>query len=177
MFLLPYKGILPTIGNAVYIAPNAAVVGDIHIGDNSNIWFNVSMRGDVNYIRIGARTNIQDNSCIHVTRVTHPTLIGDNVTIGHSATLHGCVLEDACFVGMQACILDGAVVETGAMVAAGSLVTPNKRVKSGALWGGSPAKFLRPLTPEEQAFIMISADNYVRLGAEYLGESPVEITA
>lgn len=168
MHILPYKGILPTLGNNVYIAPNAAVVGDIHIGDHSNIWFNVSMRGDVNYIRIGTRTNIQDNSCIHVTRVTHPTLIGDNVTIGHSATLHGCVLEDACFVGMQACILDGAVVETGAMVAAGSLVTPNKRVKSGELWGGSPAKFLRPLTPEEQAFIMISADNYVRLGHEYL---------
>ncbi len=100
--------------------------------------------------------------------MTHPTRIGDNVTIGHSATLHGCVLEDACFVGMQACILDGAVVETGAMVAAGSLVTPNKRVKSGELWGGSPAKFLRRLTPEEQAFILISADNYVRLGNEYL---------
>ena len=165
--ILPFRSIRPRLGAQVFIAPNAAVIGDVEIGDAASIWFNCTVRGDVNYIRIGQRTNIQDNTCIHVTRVTHPTLIGSNVTIGHSVTLHGCVLEDACFIGMQACLLDGVVVESGAMVAAGALVTPGKRVKAGELWGGAPARFLRPMTQDEKDFVIISADNYVRLAAEY----------
>jgi carbonic anhydrase/acetyltransferase-like protein (isoleucine patch superfamily) len=148
------------------------VIGEVALGDDSSVWFNTTVRGDVNYIRIGKRTNIQDNSCVHVTRVTHPTLIGSDVTIGHSVTLHGCVLEDACFIGMGATILDGAVVETGAMVAAGALVTPGKRVKAGEVWGGSPAKCLRPMTEAEKEFILVSAQNYVRLAAEYRTYQP-----
>lgn len=166
--ILPFRNIRPKLGDGVFIAPNAAVIGDVEIGADAGIWFNCTVRGDVNYIRIGARTNVQDNTCIHVTRVTHPTLIGSDVTIGHSVTLHGCVLEDGCFIGMQACLLDGAVVESGAMVAAGALVTPGKRVKSGEVWGGSPARFMRPMTQAEKDFIAVSADNYVRLKNEYL---------
>lgn len=165
--IFPFRNVLPKIGARVFIAPNAVVIGDVAIGEASSIWFGCTVRGDVNHIRIGRRTNIQDHTCIHVTRLTHPTIIGDNVTIGHAVTLHGCVLEDACFIGMQACLLDGAVVESGGMVAAGALVTPGKRVKSGELWGGSPARLLRPMTQQEKDFVMISADNYVRLAAEY----------
>lgn len=165
--LLPYKKTSPLLHSGSWIAPNAAVIGDVHIGTDSSIWFGVTVRGDVNHIRIGNRTNIQDNSCVHVTRVTHPTLIGDNVTIGHAVTLHGCILEDNCFIGMKACIMDGAVIESGGMVAAGAVVPPNKRVKAGEVWAGVPAKFFRPMTEQEKAFIAISADNYVRLAKEY----------
>jgi carbonic anhydrase/acetyltransferase-like protein (isoleucine patch superfamily) len=132
-YIFPFQGTKPTISDSAWIAPGAAVIGDVVLGADASVWFNCTVRGDVNYIRIGARTNIQDNTCIHVTRVTHPTLIGANVTIGHSVTLHGCELQDGCFIGMGATILDGAVVESGAYVAAGALVTPGKRVKSGEL--------------------------------------------
>ncbi|MBY0406933.1 MAG: gamma carbonic anhydrase family protein, partial [Rickettsiales bacterium] len=150
------------------IAPGAAIVGDVEIGPDCGIWFGCVVRADVNKVRIGARTNVQDGTTIHVTRDTAPTLIGEGVTIGHAVLLHGCILEDNCFIGMRATVMDGAVVETGAMVAAGALVTPGKRVPSGQLWAGSPAKYFRDLTPEDAAFFPVSAENYVKHAREYL---------
>ena len=163
-----YKNITPKIGNDVFIAENAAVIGDIEIGDESNIWFNVSMRGDVHEIRIGKRTNIQDNSVVHVTRNVSGTYIGDEVTIGHGAIIHACTIGNQAFIGMGAILLDEVVIEDRAMVAAGALVTPGKRVPTGQLWGGSPARYMRDLTEEELAFFPVSADNYVKLAQEYL---------
>lgn len=169
----PYRGefspllIYPKIAATAYIATNAAVIGDVHIGEDSGIWYGSTVRGDVNYIRIGNRTNVQDGSVIHVTRNTGPTLIGSEVTIGHAVLMHACDLRDRCFIGMRATIMDDVVVETDAMVAAGALVTPGKRVPSGELWAGSPAKFFRKLTADEIKHIGDSADNYVRLCREY----------
>jgi carbonic anhydrase/acetyltransferase-like protein (isoleucine patch superfamily) len=164
----PYKNIAPTIGKDVFIAEGAVVIGDVHIGEESNIWFGCVVRGDVNYIRIGSRTNIQDGSVIHVTRKTGPTFIGSGVTIGHSVLLHACRLEDDCFIGMHATVMDDAVVESGAWVAAGALVTPGKRVLKGQIWAGNPARYLRDVKPEEAAFIAVSSQNYVELAKDYL---------
>lgn len=164
----PYKGIMPTIAADVFIAEGAVVIGDVHIGSKSNVWFGCVIRGDVHRIRIGERTNIQDGTVIHVTRKVGPTTIGSGVTIGHSVLLHACTLEDNCFVGMHATVMDGAVVESGAWVAAGALVTPNKRILKGQIWAGNPAKFLRNMTEEEKAFIAISASNYVELAGDYI---------
>lgn len=166
--VLPYKGIYPTIADDAFIAPSADIIGDVTIGAKSGIWFGCVIRGDVNTIRIGERTNIQDGSIVHVTRKTHPTIIGSRVTIGHKALLHGCTLEDDCFIGMGAIIMDGAVVESGGMVAAGALITPNKIVKKGEIWAGNPARFFRVMTEEEQAFIAISEANYTKHAEEYL---------
>lgn len=160
--ILPFNGIMPTIHPDAWIAPGAIVIGDVHIGAHSSIWFGCVVRGDVNHIRIGERTNVQDNSVIHVTRKTAPTLIGSGITIGHQAMLHGCTLEDGCFIGMKSCVMDGATVKTGAMVAACANITPGKTLESGQLWAGNPAKYFRDLKEEEAAFIGISAENYVR---------------
>ena len=173
-YILPYRGeyhpagISPTVSPQAFIAPGAAVIGDVQIGADSGVWFGCVIRGDVNSVRIGERTNIQDGTMIHVTRHTGPTTIGSNVTIGHAALLHACTLEDNCFVGMRATIMDGAVVESGGWVAAGALVTPGKRIPKGQLWAGSPAKFFRDLTQEDIAFIPVSAENYVKHAREYL---------
>ncbi|MBV8939662.1 MAG: gamma carbonic anhydrase family protein [Alphaproteobacteria bacterium] len=172
--ILPYQGeyalqaVSPRIAASAFIAANAAVIGDVEIGEESSIWYGCVVRGDVHRIRIGNRTNIQDGTVVHVTRGTGPTLIGSNVTIGHAALLHACTLEDNSFIGMRATLMDGVVVENGAQVAAGALVTPGKRIPTGELWAGSPARLFRKLTPEEQAFISESADNYVRLSREHL---------
>ena len=172
--ILPYRGeyhpagISPTISPEAFIAPGAVVVGDVHIGAGSGVWFGCVVRGDVAPVRIGERTNIQDGTVIHVTRETGPTTIGSGVTIGHCALLHACTLEDGCFIGMRATIMDGVVVESGAWVGAGALVTPGKRVPAGQVWMGSPAKYARDLTTEEQQFIAISANNYHRHVQEYL---------
>ncbi len=165
--ILPYKGILPKIHPDAWIAPNAAIAGDVEIGVDSNIWFGVQMRGDVHEIRIGKRTNIQDGCVLHVTRNVSGCYVGDNVTVGHMALLHACTIESDSFIGMGAIILDEAVVESGAMVAAGAMVTPGKRVPSGELWAGRPAKFMRKLTKEDLDFFPVSADNYVKLSKEY----------
>jgi carbonic anhydrase/acetyltransferase-like protein (isoleucine patch superfamily) len=172
--ILPYKGeynpkgVWPTISPKAFIAPGASVIGDVVIGEDTGVWFGCVIRGDVNIVRIGSRTNIQDGTVIHVTRETGPTHIGNNVTIGHSVLLHACTLEDDCFVGMHATIMDGAVVESGGWVAAGALVTPGKRIPKGQIWAGNPAKYFRDLKSEEAAFIPVSAGNYVEHAREYL---------
>jgi carbonic anhydrase/acetyltransferase-like protein (isoleucine patch superfamily) len=162
------KGISPTISDKAFIAPGSAIIGDVEIGADCGIWFGCVVRGDVNIIRIGERSNIQDGTIIHVTRKTGPTIIGKNVTVGHSVLLHACILEDDCFVGMHSTIMDGAVVESGGWVAAGALVTPGKRIPKGQIWAGNPAKYFRDLKPEERDFIPVSAQNYVDLAREYL---------
>lgn len=167
--ILPYKGILPTIHPDAFIAPGAVVIGDVHIGAESNIWFGCVIRGDVNIIRIGTRTNIQDGTVVHVTRKTGPTIIGSGITIGHQALLHACTLEDGCFIGMGATVMDFAVVESGAFVGAGALVTPKKRIPAGETWAGNPAKLFRAVSEAEAAFIPVSAQNYVDLAREYKG--------
>ncbi len=168
--ILPYKGTLPTISPEAFVAPNAAVIGDVVIGAGTGVWFSCTIRGDVHEIRIGENTNIQDGTVVHVTRGKFGCYIGSNITIGHNATIHACKLEDGCFIGMGATVMDGVVVESGAMIAAGALVTPGKRVKKGELWAGSPAKFLRELSQEELDFFAVSAAHYANLAAEYRQE-------
>lgn len=166
--ILPYNGIYPKIHPTAFIAPGAAVIGDVEIGAHTNVWFGCVIRGDVNTIRIGERTNIQDGTIVHVTNKTGPTTIGSDITIGHKAVLHACILEDACFVGMGATAMDFATVKTGGMLAAGALLTPNKQVPGGQLWAGSPAKYFRDMTREESEWIHGSAKHYVTLGQDYL---------
>jgi carbonic anhydrase/acetyltransferase-like protein (isoleucine patch superfamily) len=167
--ILPYRDRFPKIAEDAFIAPTATVIGDVEIGAQANLWFGVIVRGDVNRIRIGARTNVQDATMIHCTGMggDFPTLIGDDVTIGHMVVLHGCTLEDKCMVGIKAVVMDGVVVESGGMVAAGALVTPGKRVKKGELWAGSPARKLRDLGPDEFRMIERLPGRYAELGAEY----------
>jgi carbonic anhydrase/acetyltransferase-like protein (isoleucine patch superfamily) len=163
----PFKGVLPEIAGDVWVAGNAAVIGDVKIGPGSSVWYSVTIRGDVEPIRIGSGTNIQDGTVVHVQEGVSGTFIGNNVTIGHAAMLHACTLEDGSFVGMRATVLDQAVVETGAMVAAGALVTPGKIVRKGELWSGVPAKKFRDLTEEDRGYFDVSAIHYADLAAEY----------
>jgi gamma-carbonic anhydrase len=168
----PYDGITPKIAPDAFIAETAVVIGDVEIGAEASIWYGCVLRGDSNRIKIGARTNIQDGTIIHVNHEREgaagtKTTIGSDVTVGHMALLHACTLEDGSFVGMKACVMDGVVVETGAMVAAGALVTPGKRVKRGELWAGSPAKLMRPLSEKEIAYFAYSAQHYAELAATY----------
>lgn len=164
----PYKDKTPVIDPSAFIAENAVITGDVVIGADSNIWYGVIMRGDVNNIVIGARTNIQDGTVIHVSSFGHNTVIGNDVTVGHMALLHACHIRDGGFVGMQACVMDGAVVESEAMVAAGSLVTPGKIIPSRQLWGGRPARFMRELNEDDLKHLKWSSSHYVRMSKEYL---------
>jgi gamma-carbonic anhydrase len=156
----PYQGIYPRIANDVFLASGAKIIGDVEIGRGSSIWYNTVIRGDVNYIRIGEMTNVQDLSMLHVTNKRFPLNIGSRVTIGHSVTLHGCTLQDICFIGMGAVILDGAVIEKKAMVAAGAIVKQGFTVPTGMLAAGVPAKIIRPLTEEEMDDFYMSAERY-----------------
>lgn len=165
--IMPYKGITPTIHPEAFVAAGAVVIGDVHIGKDTNIWFGCVIRGDVNTIRIGERTNIQDGTIVHVTRETGPTKIGSGVTIGHQATIHACTLEDDSFVGMGATVIDGVVVETHGFVAAGAMVPPNKRIPTGQMWTGNPAKYFRDLTEKEHEYFAYSAQHYVDLANDY----------
>lgn len=165
--ILPWQGVWPTIADSAFIAPNSVVIGDTEIGAESSIWFNVTIRGDVNIIRIGARSNIQDGTVVHVTRERFGTFIGDDVLIGHMATIHGCTLESGSFVGMGATIMDGAVIEGGAMVAAGALVSPGKIVRKGQLWAGTPARYIRDLKPEELESLPKGTAHYANMGRQY----------
>jgi carbonic anhydrase/acetyltransferase-like protein (isoleucine patch superfamily) len=155
----------PQVPASTFVAPSASVIGDVEVGSKSSIWYGAVLRGDVNSIKVGSMTNIQDGSIVHVAKTNIsgnvlPTTIGSNVTIGHNAILHACTVEDEAFVGMGATLLDGVTVEKGAMVAAGSLVTQKTTVPAGEIWAGNPAKFLRKLTAQETAFITKSAESY-----------------
>jgi len=159
--IVAHHGVLPTIPNSVTLFPGARIIGNVVIGERSSIWYNVVIRGDVNYIRIGEETNIQDGSVLHVTHDTHPLVIGNRVTAGHAVRLHGCTIEDETLIGIGAIVLDGAVVEQGSMVAAGALVPPGMRVPSGKLVAGVPARVLRDLSTVELADFAASASRYV----------------
>lgn len=176
MTIRPFNGTTPKIAASAYIDEAAVVIGDVHIGEDSSIWPMVAARGDVHHIRIGARTNIQDGSVLHVTADNqfnpggYPLTIGDEVTVGHGAILHACTVEDLCLIGMGATVLDGAVVRSQAMVAAGSLVPPGKVLEGGYLWVGSPVKQARPLKPAELEYLSFSAQHYVALKNRHRGD-------
>lgn len=167
---------VPNVHKDAFVAPSASVIGDIEVGEGSSIWYGCVLRGDVNSIKIGSGTNIQDNSLVHVAKSNIngkvlPAIIGDNVTVGHGAVLHGCTVEDEAFVGMGATLLDGVVVEKNGMVAAGSLVRQYTKIPCGEVWAGNPAQFLRRLTEEEIAFISQSAANYKNLAKVHATEN------
>ena len=174
MNIRPDLDTLPRLGANVYIDAAALVVGNVEMGDDASLWPFAVARGDVNYVRIGARTNIQDGSVLHVTHDGpyspggFPLLIGADVTIGHGAILHACTIEDACLIGMRATILDGAVVRRHGMVGAGAVVTPGKIIGEGELWLGNPARRVRELTVAQIEQLYYSARHYVRLKNEYL---------
>lgn len=168
----------PTISDDAFIADGARIIGNVVIGAESSIWFNAVLRGDANAITIGARSNIQDGSVIHVNPGRYPAVIGDEVTVGHQVTLHGCELRDRCFVGIQSIVMDGCVIEEGAMLAAGSFLAAGKRIPAGELWRGSPAKPFRPLRERERKLVSMAAGQYVNLASTYRqgrGISPVAI--
>ena len=163
----PYQGRWPTLGARVFLAPGAHLCGDVVLGDDVSFWFHTVARGDVNTIRIGARTNIQDGTVLHVTHVRHPLVIGAGVVVGHQAVLHGCTVEDGALIGIGARVLDGAVVERGAQVGAGAVVAPGHRVQAGHLALGIPARTARPLTEEEIQRIAETVDRYAVLKEHY----------
>jgi gamma-carbonic anhydrase len=165
--LRPFRSIHPTIHPSAYVDISAQVIGDVHLGAESSIWMNVVVRGDVHHVRIGARTNLQDLTLVHVMRDTHPTLIGDEVTVGHSAVVHGCTIEDRCLIGMGAILLNGCRIGTGSIVAAGTLVPEGMVVPPGSMVMGLPGRVRRPLTADEDASIGWYAGNYVRYRLDY----------
>lgn len=167
MAILSHHGKSPLLGRDVFVAPSADIIGEVSIGDQSSVWFQVVIRGDVHTIEIGARTNIQDQSCLHVTRKRSPLRIGDDCTIGHRVVLHGCTVRNRVLVGMGAIVMDDAWIEDDCIIGAGSLVTQGTRIPSGHLAMGSPAKVVRPLKKEELEFLRLSAQNYVLDGQEY----------
>lgn len=188
--IIPYRGVVPRIHPTAFVAPGAVVIGDVEIGAESSVWFGCVIRGDVNHVRIGARTNIQDGTIIHVASGEqparlgagaqdksgrdwkgYPTLIGDGVTVGHMALLHACVVENGGFVGMKAAVMDGAVIEGQGMLAAGAVLTPTKRIARGQLWAGTPAKFWRDLSLEDIEQFELRAQQYVELAASYRAEA------
>lgn len=165
--VLPFKGTHPEIAADVFLAPTACVLGDVHIGAGSSVFFGAVLRGDVHHIRIGEMTNIQDGAVGHVTTNRHPLIIGHRVTVGHRAVIHGCTIGDESLIGMGSVVLDGAVVEPGAMVAAGALVSPGKVVQSGWLWAGVPARPVRELTADEKKYLGWSAQHYQKVAADF----------
>jgi len=165
---LAFRGQAPRVAPEAWIAESAVLIGAVEIAARANVWFGAVLRGDIAPISVGESTNIQDGTVVHVSgRLPAGTRIGANVTIGHMCLIHACTLEDGCFIGMKACVMDDAVVETGAWVAAGALVTPGKRVKAGELWAGTPARLLRPVSAEEQRYMAHLPAQYARLADEY----------
>jgi carbonic anhydrase/acetyltransferase-like protein (isoleucine patch superfamily) len=162
------RGVMPTVASSAYVDASAQVIGDVAIGEESSIWMNVVMRGDVNCIRLGARANVQDGTIVHVMRGTHPTVIGDEVTIGHAAVIHGCTIEDRVLVGMGAIVLNGAVIGRDSIVAAGALVVEGTGIPPGSLVMGSPARVRRALTDDEVASIGQYAASYVKYRLDYM---------
>lgn len=169
----PYKNIQPRVPASTYVDEAAVIIGDVALGEDVSVWPMVTIRGDVNHIRIGDRTNIQDGCVLHVTHPGAygpggPLIIGDDVTLGHNAVLHACTIEDQCLIGMGSIVLDGAVVRAGAMVGAGSVVSPGKELEGGHLYLGSPARAVRELNDKEKAFLLYSAQHYVSLKNDYI---------
>ncbi|MEJ0063470.1 MAG: gamma carbonic anhydrase family protein [Alphaproteobacteria bacterium] len=165
--IMPYKGIWPKIDPAAFVAPGAVVIGDVEIGPESSIWPGCVLRGDVHVIRIGARTNIQDGTVIHVTTGGQGTHVGSGVTVGHMVVLHDCTIEDNAFVGMKSCVMDRARIKSQGMLATMGLLTAGKVISGGELWAGNPAKLWRALKPEEIAEFHHRADHYAQLAASY----------
>lgn len=163
-----FAGKSPQVGEGTFLADNAVLVGDVEVGARSSIWFGAVLRGDVFHIRVGEETSIQDNAVIHVTHGQHATRVGSRVTVGHSVTLHGCLIGDLCIVGMGSILLDGAEVGDRCVVAAGAVVTPGTKIPPGMLAVGAPARPKRSLSAEEFAWIELSAKHYVDLAREYL---------
>ncbi len=161
--------LVPRIGKGTFVAPNATVIGDVVLGDSSSVWFGTVIRGDVMPIRIGARTNVQDNSVVHVTAGTASTTIGDDVTIGHSAVIHGCTIGNHCLVGMGSIVLDGAILEDECFIAAGSIVSPNTRIAARTLALGRPARFVKKLAEADLAALRSASEHYVEY-ARVFGE-------
>ena len=170
----PYQGVLPTLAPGAYVDQQASVIGDVHLGEDASVWPFAVARGDVNFIRIGARTNVQDGSVLHVTHDGPyspggvPLLIGDDVTIGHGVILHACTIGNRVLIGMGSRVLDKVQIEDDVFIAAGSLVTPGKVLKSGWLYGGQPARPMRELRPAELENLKYSAEHYVRVKNRYL---------
>lgn len=162
-----FEGKSPAIHESAYVTDDAIVIGDVTIGDRSSVWFGSVVRGDVNFIRIGARTNIQDATVIHVNSKTHPTILEDEITVGHRVTLHGCHVESGCLIGIGSIILDGARIGRNSLVAAGSLVTPNTIIPPCSMVMGAPAKVRRELSPEELDHLSRSWQHYVELAETY----------
>lgn len=165
--ILPHHGVWPKIHETAFVAPSADVIGDVEVGNQSSIWFQCVVRGDVNTIRIGERTNVQDHSILHVTRKKFSLKVGDDVTVGHRATLHGCTIGNRVLIGMGAIVMDDAEVGDDCIIGAGSLVTGGTKIPPGVLAVGSPAKVKRPLTDDEMAFLLQSAKNYVGDSTQY----------
>jgi|SRR5579863_2141801 len=164
----PFRDVRPRIAADAWIAETAVLIGAVEVAPRANIWFGAVLRGDIAPIFVGANTNIQDGTVVHVSRrLPEGTRIGANVTIGHMCLIHACTLEDGCFIGMKACVMDGAVVETGAWVAAGAVVTPGKGVKSGELWAGTPAKLMRPVSADEKRYMAALPAAYAKLADEH----------
>ncbi|GAA0237122.1 gamma carbonic anhydrase family protein [Marinomonas primoryensis] len=177
MVMKSFRGKMPQLGDRVWVDESAVIIGDVTIGDDSSVWPLVAIRGDMHSITIGARTSIQDNSCLHITHAStykpegYPLSIGDDVTVGHMAMLHGCTVGSRVLVGMGTTILDGAVIEDEIIIGAGSLVPPGKRLESGFMYMGSPVKKVRPLNEKEIEYFQYAGLNYVKLKDEYLAEA------
>lgn len=174
--IVAYGDVTPTLGREVFVADTARVIGDVHIGDQTSVWYGTVVRGDVFPIRVGDRVSLQDGTIVHVTTGRFATTIGNDVTVGHRAVLHGCTIGDGALIGMNAVVMDEAVVGAGAMVAAGALVTPGTVIPPGMVAMGSPARPVRPLRDVEREFLTYSASHYVDIAATYLaaGQGRVE---
>ena len=175
MSLIPFHGKAPMIDPSAFVAPGARLIGNVEIGPEASVWYNCVLRGDMNLIRIGARSNLQDGSVIHVDPPRpggppegFPCLVGDEVLIGHMAMVHGCILHDRAFVGLGAIVMDGCEIESGAMLAAGAMLTQGKRIPSGQLWAGRPAKYVRELSDQDKEMMRLGVAHYVELAKRHL---------
>jgi carbonic anhydrase/acetyltransferase-like protein (isoleucine patch superfamily) len=168
MSIRGYRGVTPKIAATAYIDPSAQVIGDVVIGERSSVWPNTTVRGDVNYIRIGDETNVQDNCCLHVQRDEFPLLVGNRVSVAHSVTLHGCVIEDECLIGIGAIVLNGARIGSGSLIAAGALVTEGMQVPAGSVVMGMPGKVRRQASEQDLLRIRKHAESYIKYRQAYL---------
>jgi carbonic anhydrase/acetyltransferase-like protein (isoleucine patch superfamily) len=166
--LRSYSGVSPKVSSLAYVDLSAQIIGDVEIGDRSSIWCNTTLRGDVNYIRIGSGTSIQDNTVCHVEEGLFPLIVGNRVTVGHSAVLHGCVIEDECLIGIGAIVLNGARIGKGSVIGAGALIPEGMQVPPASMVMGVPGKIRREVSPDEQERFRVNADHYIELAAKYL---------